>query len=508
MRCLSLADGLIRHGVRSTFVAATILPDLQVHITAAGHQLDTLPRSHAAEAGPGWDSRIWPSEHQRRDAVNTSALLDDEVRWVVLDHYQLDREWAAALEPRGWRMLVLDDLANRAHACDLLLDQSLGRSAGDYASLVPADCRLLLGPQHALIQPEYRQAREAVRARWLSPNSEPSVLVFLGSTDIGGITGAVVEALCSTGLRARIEVVIPRAAASRPTLERLARQDARVRLHFSPVEMNRLLINADIAVGGAGTASWERCCLGVPTVMLVLADNQRMNAAQLTTAGAAVLASGPADAATRVRELLDAPEALATMAAAGMAIVDGRGVERVVDHLLGTRSSLREAQLRVRDVSDGDMADVWLWRNDPEARQVSAHEMAIRWSDHVRWWQGSQRDERRQTFIGTIDERAIGMVRFDAGGRGHPETWRVSINLAPDSRGHGLGPRLLAAACTEFRRRIGSVPFEALIRPHNIASIQAFTRVGFVASASGGPNLDMYRLPADQPVRPGTVKEV
>jgi UDP-2,4-diacetamido-2,4,6-trideoxy-beta-L-altropyranose hydrolase len=253
---------------------------------------------------------------------------------LVFDHYALSAPDHAALA-QGRPTLVIDDLADRPLAADMVLDAGMTRRPSDYRGLVPEGCVLLLGPNHAPMRPDFLALREETLARRAEAGPVHRILVSLGLMDVGGFTAPAVEKLRGT---ATLDVVVGSGAASVPALKALAADDPSVRLHIDTRDMARLTAQADIAVGAGGSSSWERCVLGLPTLLLVLADNQTPAAVALAEAGAVIAL----DAAAEFESGFDAAAARLigetalrrrlSKAAAG--VCDGLGAGRTADAFL------------------------------------------------------------------------------------------------------------------------------------------------------------------------------
>jgi UDP-2,4-diacetamido-2,4,6-trideoxy-beta-L-altropyranose hydrolase len=215
-----------------------------------------------------------------------TALSGRTVDLLVVDSYRLGAAYESACRVFAARILAIDDLADRQHDCDFLLDQTLGRAAGDYAKLVPPACRVLLGTDYALLRPAFAAARIASlegRAR----RKAHRVMVSFGAADPYSFAPRVAAALLAANADIVLDVVPD--SAGRDECARLAgRYPGRMQVHFAVEAMEKLMATADIAVGAAGTMSWERCAMGLPSVVVVTADNQRLIAERLIAAGAAV----------------------------------------------------------------------------------------------------------------------------------------------------------------------------------------------------------------------------
>jgi UDP-2,4-diacetamido-2,4,6-trideoxy-beta-L-altropyranose hydrolase len=205
---------------------------------------------------------------------------------LVFDHYGLSEPDHRAMA-QGRPVLVIDDLADRPLGADIVVDAGPERRAEDYLGLTPEHARLLLGPNFAAIRPEFAALREPALA-W---RGEPvqSVLIAMGLTDVGGITSRVVELVRPRAGDAKLDIVLGGAAPSLPGLKRVARRDTRLLLHVDTPRMAQLTAEADIGIGAAGSSTWERCVLGLPSILVVLADNQRAAARAMAERGAALV---------------------------------------------------------------------------------------------------------------------------------------------------------------------------------------------------------------------------
>lgn len=337
MRCLTLADELARQGAEISVISAAITPAMRALVETARFRLAMIERAEdAAGEDSDWDRASWSEAAQQRDAAACAELLGDGgADWLVVDHYGLDAVWERAAGAHAGAVAVIDDLANRPHACALLLDQTFGRDPADYRPLTGNETQLLIGAHHALLRRDFAAARPAALARHLTPGPVRRLLISLGTTDVGGHSEAAARgALAATD--GAIDLVLGSAA---PTLDRvrgLAAAEPRLTLHVDTSDMCVLMAAADLAIGAAGTTSWERCCLGLPTVTVAVAANQRLIAEKLAEVGAIVMLDDPAEsgfAAALARLVGDDGERL-RLARASADICDGEGAPRVADAML------------------------------------------------------------------------------------------------------------------------------------------------------------------------------
>jgi UDP-2,4-diacetamido-2,4,6-trideoxy-beta-L-altropyranose hydrolase len=463
----------------------------------AGHEVVELGSTQSSAAdGAGWDLHAAGPEAQAGDAAQVrAALAGRRFNWVVVDHYQLGAPWEEAIRPIAAAVMTIDDLANRAHACDLLLDQTAGRTAGEYRPLVPGHCTLLMGASFSLLRPGFAAMRTASLRRRRQPAPVARILVFLGGTDVGGLTEAVVRGLLDRLPGVDIHVVIGGAAKTKHALERLAGEQDRVHLHVDTPDMPSLIANADLAVGAAGSASWERCCLGLPAILLVLADNQRLVADNLEAIGASITAYSPAQAVELAARLAGSEQQLQSMIAAAAGVTDGAGTERVADALLGQSSDpAATAPLTVRPAADTDSLALWLWRNDPVTRATSKTSEPVPWQQHARWFAACLASPDRWLLMGEVGAEPVGMVRFD---RREDGSHLVSINVAPAWRGRKIGAALLGKAHEALQGRFGSARCVAEIHDANTASQRIFARCGFERVGGAEDGWGRYERPGD-----------
>ena len=316
MRSLTLAQALAAEGALCRFAAGPAATALLASFAP------DMPKARVASSAP-------------QDL--TQAVAGERFEAVVFDHYGLSASDHEAMA-KGRPALVIDDLADRALAADLILDSGLSRRAQDYDGLVPEGARLLLGPHYAPVRPGFAALREAALARRGAGPVE-RVLVSLGLTDVGGITSRLVDRLRPRIGGAALDVVLGAEAPSLAGLKRIARHDPRLCLHVDSPDMAQLAGQADLAVGAAGSSAWERSVLGLPSLMVVLADNQRAAARALAERETALVADAqdPAfdDQFDRLfARLMRDGELRARLSQASAEVCDGLGAPRVAEAFL------------------------------------------------------------------------------------------------------------------------------------------------------------------------------
>ena len=333
MRCLTLADALKVRGAQTRFVARGLPKHLEARLLDRGHELVSLASPQGDPAPDGLTHATWLGVSQVKDATDTIRSLSDAMwDWLVVDHYALDSRWESLLRQTAKSIFVIDDIADRQHDCDVLLDQNFYVDMESrYVNKVPERCRLLLGPSYALLRDEFRKLRKKVTVR---NGPVKRILVFFGGVDADNHTGRAIEALSKldiTGLG--VDVVIGAQHPSREQIRATCGQRG-FTCHVQTDQMAELMAAADLAVGAGGSASWERCCLGLPCVVGAVAQNQIQAAKDLSAFGAVrYIGAGREITVERLKneiELACSPDWLAKASALGFGLVDARGTAQIL----------------------------------------------------------------------------------------------------------------------------------------------------------------------------------
>ena len=336
MRCLALAQALTRSGVQAMFICRPLPGDLIAYIQSQGLQVLVLPPL-PQDVSPDPESLL---PHWQLDAEQCLALLKDEaVQWLIVDHYGLDAQWHQCMRQVCQQILVMDDLANRPLDADALVDQNPGRQATDYQNYLPTTAPRYIGPAYALLKPEFANLRPHSLAR-RTQDTGLHILVSLGGVDANNVTQSVLLALEQAALPAhtRITVVLGLHAPWREAVAETAKHISYPTQLITHTEhMAELMCDADLAIGAAGTTALERCCMGLPSIQLVLADNQATAAQALALAGAALTIPCQPDLSDALHlalaEVLQ-PDRLQLMQTAAAQLVDGMGCQRVLQEAM------------------------------------------------------------------------------------------------------------------------------------------------------------------------------
>jgi UDP-2,4-diacetamido-2,4,6-trideoxy-beta-L-altropyranose hydrolase len=475
-RCLALADVLRTRGVRSKFVCRSPPEQLARLIGNKGHDLVPLPRAETgnfADVAPAHAN--WLGASQAEDAFQTANLLSgDKPDWLVVDHYAIDARWEAAMRPSAKRIFVIDDLADRPHDCDLLLDQNYYIDAlNRYSGLIPTECRQMLGPRYALLRPEFSEHRDAKFER---DGKVARILVFFGGADTNNYTKLALDALDAIGRSdLSIDVVVGLMNPHRREIEAACARRPNTRFFSDVANMAQLMAEADLALGAGGSASWERCSVGLPALAVVTADNQRRVIDDLCDLGAVLSPSFESgddwgvEFVALLGAMLSCSRLVRGMARRCRDLVDGLGTQRVATAMLSDDVSLRLAM-------ESDCKQVYEWRHHPDIRGKSRVSAPFSFESHMQWYAEALRNPDRVMLIAECSGQPISVVRFDITG----EIAEISVYVAPDRLGEGWGAEVLTRATIWLRRHRSHVrEIVAEVLSDNLASRGAFGRAGY-----------------------------
>lgn len=339
-RCASLALALEACGAQVRLLTR----DLGLNTGAlvrSGLPIHTLPTpvSISPDLGPGPPHLAWAGVPQSVDADDTLEAFSNASWWpdiVVVDHYALDASWHLAIQAAtDGRIVVIDDLADRMLAADYLVDHNWHRDhQAKYRQRLLRPTRLLAGPNYALLDPAYATApRNPARGQ------VESIGVFMGGSDAADTASRVLDAIALTNFLGTVEVV---STSANPHLPRLSRRLAAGSMTLTLDEPNLAAFFArhDLHIGAGGGATWERFCIGAPSILLSFAVNHDRVLEPLRTSGLArVLLDGwgVVELAAAIDELISAPDLRQEFSGKGQALVDGRGCQRVANQLLAVR---------------------------------------------------------------------------------------------------------------------------------------------------------------------------
>ena len=337
MRCLALADIIKQHGGETQFICRACPGHLEDLIHKRGHEailLPMFPDKNRTETGKIDADMLTVPFSQSFDVDQTLALLQKQrPQWLIVDHYGITAHWHEQLRPYAERIMVIDDLAQNTFNCDVLLNQNLAYAESDYVSRIPTECTLILSPQYALLKPEFSKLHSAALEKRKDCHSMRRVLISIGGMDPNNLIGSILEDLSKLDSFRDMKVDIAVSSQS-PNMKTLAAQIETLPFSadilWDAGNMAKLMLAADYAIGAAGSSSWERCCMALPSIVFELADNQADNARSLADRQAAKVIHESAEISTYI----DWGDDYFTYAQNAARICDGKGCERVIGIIL------------------------------------------------------------------------------------------------------------------------------------------------------------------------------
>jgi UDP-2,4-diacetamido-2,4,6-trideoxy-beta-L-altropyranose hydrolase len=478
MRCFTLADELHERGAEIVFVCREFDGNLCGYIKEKGYIVRRLSVSdtpkHNIDGGP--KHAAWLGADWQTDARHVGKIIkgfENPPDWLVVDHYALDERWERYLRPYCKKIMVIDDLADRPHDCDLLLDQNFYENLESrYDGLVPTWCKKLLGPKHALLRPEFREARKNLKKR---DGHVRRIMVFFGGSDPTNETTKALEAIRMLNRPdIVVDVVVGAFNSHRKVIEQIASDLPDCTCHFKVEDMAALMAKADLAVGAGGTTVWERCTLSLPSLVITVAENQEKTVSDMAESGY-FLFLGRSEAVSvdslyhALEIAIQSPWFLISFAQKTWSLVDGKGAKRVAQEMMPLKITLRMATM-------DDCEAIYKWRNSEETRKYFFDHGLIKWEDHYRWFGDTIRNPDRVLLVGEFHNQEIGVLRYDHVG----EAAVVSVYLLPGTHGQGLGPQLLRAGTDWVKQNFSDVKrIRAEVLFSNFSSKKAFEKAGY-----------------------------
>lgn len=444
MRCMALADDLKLEGVDCIFLCRPSgLGSLADKITNAGFKLLLIPDTSFHKTNANYLESTWSTEDQKGDAIACLKLLQNEqvADWLVVDHYGLDEKWETQIQKVASRILVIDDLANRRHSCNLLLDQSRASETDEcYKELIGKDCELLLGSKYALLRKDFASNDDLPLVE--NRVEIPRLLVMFGGSDPQNITLQVVKVIAKVGWSHGVDVVVGPLYQNLNVLSNAIAEMSNVKLHVNLEHVAKLMRSAGFAVGSPGVSSWERCSVGLPSLVISQSVNQELIGERLGVLGAHCYLGRASDVSDF--DLISALElwknnkfGRESMAKIAKTMCDGKGVKRVVRRLLQHVILIRKVNLK-----DADL--LFLWRNDERTRRCSFDKKPLNFENHINWLSKAINDPYSRLLMAfKVDgSEPVACIRFDI----NEKIAKVSIYTDPNQQGFGFGQPAFYAA--------------------------------------------------------------
>jgi len=491
MRCLTLAESLRGFDSTVEFITRSHVSNLDKLIKNKGFKVYSLPNPSKYRSQQSLKKYTsWLGVQQDLDANETIQILTGESPdYLIVDHYALDYKWENKLRPYAKKIMVIDDLANRTHDCDVLLDQNYVHDQGRYHKLLSPSATQLLGPKYTLLRKEFE---EICKDRQQSYDTIKSVFIFFGGIDVGNLTTMALEVLMHPNLiHLSLNVVI---GANNPYQDMVMNQIEKhphAKLHVQVDNMAELMKESDIVLGAGGSTIWEWMSIGLPSIVVTTAENQISSVKSLAQDNY-IKWLGNIDQVSKqiiskaFLEAMNNSKPLCKQSRKSQELVDGNGTQSVAK-LLTIGPSIQTLEVRRAKISDSLL--YWHWANDPTVRINAFNQHKIRWEEHQAWFNERLADFNTKLLLIESEAGPVGQVRLNRS----DSNYIISYSIARQFRGLSLGQVVLTKAIDYLRQRevatlIGDV------KENNLASIKIFNQLGFDEVASHQKGVIRFQL--------------
>lgn len=461
MRCLTLAEDLREHGIVCHFVCQERPGHLRDLVLERGFECRLIPYNDDGDPYALGGS-LTHEQEVIGSIAETCRIRSGKKPILILDHYGIDITLESSLRPSVDRILVIDDLEDRQHDCDILLNQNFSLKPERYRGLVPDHCQLLLGPEYALLRKEFRQMRELIRASGRPRFDVRKVLVFFGGSDFENFTGRALQQLAETG-EFEPEVVVGKNHPCILDIQNQMQHFAGGRLHVQTDRMAEIMARCSWYLGAGGSVTWERMALGLTGIVIPVAKNQKAICRDMAEAGLQLsledVSSLPLDRLVRLCNRNREYE------------IDSGKNPSIAPLLLGAVARTVD----LRPVAYNDCYLLFNWANDPVVRAASFNSGPIQYKEHVKWFELQLLSDENRFFLLEVNAMPAGQIRFALSEDG---IWLINYSIASTFRGKGLSSRLIDDGINHLVHAHSAEPIRigAYVKKGNSASIKAFDR--------------------------------
>jgi len=483
-RCLSIANTLLDEHTSINFICRNYEGNLIDVIKSNGFDVFSLELRENYRVDDKLLYSQWLGATQKIDAEECIDIVkQEEVDWMIVDHYGIDEEWESKLKNFCKKIFVIDDLSDRAHKCDVLLDPTFGRQENEYKHLVKKSCKLLLGSQYAILRTEFIKLRKyCIKNRDNFKFNQ--LLVSMGGIDFDNFTEKVVQVLDKCTLPSDIVIVVvvgenyPHLRSLRSKLNNLAyRSEIRIGVN----NMAEIIANSDIAIGATGGSTWERCCLGLPTIQILTADNQKYIANSLSSIKAIELVDYIYQIPLKINKILKFNKKMSIISSS---IVDGLGTQRIVDFIKSNHKYIEPIQLKPIESHDSDF--IYGLQNK-ETRKYFFNPNVPSNDEHTYWFLDILNSDKSILFMIKFKDCDAGILRLDNIDSDFTE---ISIIILRKYRGKGIAKKALKM----LENLVSNRAFKAVIRKDNESSKKIFTQSGYILKRKKGSFFEYLKL--------------
>jgi UDP-2,4-diacetamido-2,4,6-trideoxy-beta-L-altropyranose hydrolase len=483
MRCLTLANELTEEGAKCYFICREHKGHLFDVIRRHNHILYSLLDEVIDEENKPLikgkhrllSHASWLGCHWQVDAIQSRNIIDKiKPDLLVIDHYAIDYAWESYVHDKSRKVMVIDDLANRKHLCDFLHDQTYLRKPKDYRRYISSKTELLLGTRFSLLRPEFFRTREFSLKRRINNGSvTKQLLISVGGVDPNNLTGKIISELLNANMldKMKVIVVLGGNAPWRDDVIKLSKMAPKnnIEIKVDVQNMADIVSNSDLAIGAAGSSTWERCCLGVPTIQVVIAANQNNIASTLSEINSVVDIT--ISEVKRIKEIIaNMRNMLPKLSVISSSIANGKGVYNVINYLKHGKSGSSPVDLKA--AAKDDCQYVYELQADTNVRKFFRTPEVPKTNEHEEWFNKKLNSDNSVLFIITKEYENVGMVRIDGL---LEDATEVSIIVSSSFKGQGIAQQAISILIEILPSQI----LKAFVHHKNIASQKVFEKMGF-----------------------------
>ena len=480
MRCLTLASLLKKNFVDVSFLCREHKGNLINYILENGFHVHVLKES-IEPTSKETNYAEWLGVSYEQDANETIEFLKNmHIDWMIVDHYSIDIKWEKLVSPYYKKLMVIDDLANRKHYCDILLDQTYKRKEKDYKSLTNHEAILLLGPKYALLRSEFSKLRNSSLGKKRNKTIK-NILVYLGGIDSENLTESVLDKLksCNISETTQITVLMGSQAPFLSKIKKVVKKlPLSAKIKVDSKHIAEIMSNADLSIGASGTTTWERCCLGLPSIQFCISDNQKFISQVLSRDNVIKLI----DSVNQIPDLInDYPNWMFESSKLSAQICDGDGANRIFNKMSDYEFEINEHSnvelCNYINLKDDEKRLVLEMRNHASVRVWMTNNEIISEKEHQKFLESLEDAKTKKYFLVKKKGTIIGSISFVNLKYGESTDFGIYVNPHINFQGAG---RLLESTAAIFAFKVLNVKKIFLeVFEDNVRAIDFYKRAGF-----------------------------
>jgi len=405
------------------------------------------------------------------DANQTIKILKkNKTKLLIVDNYNLNYKWESSVKKYVNKLLVIDDLANRKHNCEILLDQNYVENfANRYKKYINKNCRTFLGPRYVLLNPNFSKIKKKIKK-----NKVKNIFIFFSSSFQKKLTGIIYNVFKKKKFKElKINFIVGHSSNKNKLIKKFKNENYKT--YIFKKNIINLMKKSDLAIGAGGSNSWERISLGLPSLAICLSDNQKSICSYLKKKKLIIYLGESKDVNVKkieneVTKAIRNISKLRKISSSGQTIIDGKGSLRISELI----SPTNEKKLELRLAKKEDCFDYFQWINDPKVRKNSFISRKIKLNEHKKWFYKKIKNKKSKLYILEASKLPVGQIRFDF----ESSEILVDYSLDPIVRERGWGQKLIKLGMKKLKKKSKN-NFLAKVKPFNYPSVSTFTKLGF-----------------------------